>query len=48
MIGEFGSSEAVCTRFLSNDKPFGSQSFEMMLKSVMAETDLGENSGKSS
>jgi hypothetical protein len=48
MIGEFGSSEAVCTRFSSEDKPFNGQPFEVMLKSVVTEADLTQESGESS
>ena len=48
MIGEFGSSEAVCTRLLSEDETSSDQPFKVMLKSVVTEADLTQESGESS
>jgi hypothetical protein len=48
VIREFRSSETVCARFLSENKPSSGQSPKMMLKSVMAKADLNKKSGESS
>jgi hypothetical protein len=48
VIGELGSSEAVCTRLLSEDETFSGQPFKVMLKSVVTEADPTQESGVSS